>query len=273
MTRRPPAKKKVHPLDLVSLAWIILVTFLLGLPIVLSDYGDQEELREGVFFLYLFLEFLPMLLYSLPVLLPDLSPHLFLPWLAVNTILLLTSTVLALSSSIPSTSLARLLLALALSLLLVFPVLLAVLLYLPLLVYLRKLVPNYVSVVRASRAYRRLTGARTASQVEEGIILRRKEQVRNIVITERDFEQFIFVNRAAQKWKLKLKKNQDQAEELKDILNKTDFLVNNQTQLETGHEKSKDIDIKQNEANTESLIYEKGDVENAECRVHFVTDV
>ena len=87
MTRRPPAKKKVHPLDLVSLGWIILVTFLVGLPVVLSDYGDQEELREGVFFLYLFLEFLPMLLYSLPVLLPDLSPHLFLPWLAVNTII------------------------------------------------------------------------------------------------------------------------------------------------------------------------------------------
>ena len=44
------------------------------------------------------------------------------------------------------------------------------------------------------------------------------------MITEKDFEQFIYVNRAAQKWKTKLKKNRkpvesvEPVEELKDIL-------------------------------------------------------
>ena len=40
--------------------------------------------------------------------------------------------------------------------------------------------------------------------------------MKNVVITDKDFEQFIFVNRAAQKWKTKLKKNRPLTEEADD---------------------------------------------------------
>ena len=48
--------------------------------------------------------------------------------------------------------------------------------------------------------------------------------MKNVVITDRDFEQFIFVNRAAQKWKTKLKKNKVSTEAVQgenDILEET----------------------------------------------------
>jgi len=79
--------------------------------------------------------------------------------------------------------------------------------YLPLIVYTKKLWPKYMMHVRKSSLYRRITKTKTAEELEKEIIWRRKEQVKNVVITDRDFEQFIFVSRAAQKWKTKLKKN------------------------------------------------------------------
>ena len=91
--------------ELVSAGWILLVTFLIGLPIVFVDYGEYGEAKEILLLLYLFLEFLPMLVYILAILLPTLSPHLLLPWVVVNVILLLVASILALSLSIPNPTL------------------------------------------------------------------------------------------------------------------------------------------------------------------------
>ena len=200
-------KKKVDARELVSAGWILLVTFLIGIPIVFVDYGEYGEVKEILLLLYLFLEFLPMVVYILAILLPTLSPHLLLPWVVVNVVLLLVASILALSLSIPNPTLPIVLLALVISLLLIFPVLFALIMYLPLIVYTKKLWPKYMMHVRKSSLYRRITKTKTAEELEKEIIWRRKEQVKNVVITDRDFEQFIFVSRAAQKWKTKLKKN------------------------------------------------------------------
>jgi len=208
--------------ELVSAGWILLVTFLIGLPIVFVDYGEYGEAKEILLLLYLFLEFLPILVYILAILLPTLSPHLLLPWVVVNVILLLVASILALSLSIPNPTLPIVLIALAISLLLIFPVLFAIIMYLPLIVYVKKLWPKYKLMLKKYKVYRKITGQRTVEEIENEILARRRAQVQATVITEKDFEQFIYVNRAAQKWKTKLKKNrklvEEPEEELKDIL-------------------------------------------------------
>ena len=215
-------KKKVDVKELVSAGWILLVTFLIGLPIVFVDYGEYGEAKEILLLLYLFLEFLPMLVYILAILLPTLSPHLLLPWVVVNVILLLVASILALSLSIPNPTLPIVLIALAISLLLIFPVLFAIIMYLPLIVYIKKMWPKYKLMLKKYKVYRKITGQRTVEEIENEILARRRAQVQATVITEKDFEQFIYVNRAAQKWKTKLKKNrkpvEEPEEELKDIL-------------------------------------------------------
>ena len=147
--------------ELVSAGWILLVTFLIGLPIVFVDYGEYGEAKEILLLLYLFLEFLPMLVYILAILLPTLSPHLLLPWVVVNVILLLVASILALSLSIPNPTLPIVLIALAISLLLIFPVLFAIIMYLPLIVYVKKLWPKYMVHVRKSSLYRKITKTKT----------------------------------------------------------------------------------------------------------------
>ena len=217
-------KKKVDVKELVSAGWILLVTFLIGLPIVFVDYGEYGEAKEILLLLYLFLEFLPMLVYILAILLPTLTPHLLLPWVVVNVILLLVASILALSLSIPNPTLPIVLIALAISLLLIFPVLFAIIMYLPLIVFVKKLWPKYKLMLKKYKVYRKITGQRTVEEIENEILARRRAQVQATVITEKDFEQFIYVNRAAQKWKTKLKKNrkpvevEEPEEELKDIL-------------------------------------------------------
>ena len=215
-------KAKMQARELVSAGWILLVTFLIGLPIVFVDYGEYGEAKEILLLLYLFLEFLPMLVYILAILLPTLSPHLLLPWVVVNVILLLVASILALSLSIPNPTLPIVLIALAISLLLIFPVLFAIIMYLPLIVYVKKLWPKYKLMLKKYKVYRKITGQRTVEEIENEILARRRAQVQATVITEKDFEQFIYVNRAAQKWKTKLKKNrkpvEEPEEELKDIL-------------------------------------------------------
>ena len=47
-----------------------------------------------------------------------------------------------------------------------------------------------------------------------------------MVITDTDFEHFIYVNKAAQKWKTKWKKSKEPEEELKDILEEGNITVN-----------------------------------------------
>ena len=215
-------KAKMQARELVSAGWILLITFLIGLPIVFVDYGEYGEVKEILLLLYLFLEFLPMVVYILAILLPTLSPHLLLPWVVVNVVLLLVASILALSLSIPNPTLPIVLLALVISLLLIFPVLFALIMYLPLIVYTKKLWPKYKLILKRYKVYRKITGQRTVEEIENEILARRKAQVQATVITEKDFEQFIYVNRAAQKWKTKLKKNRkvetEPMEELKDIL-------------------------------------------------------
>jgi len=228
-------KAKMQPREVVSLGWVLLVTFLLGLPIVFLTYGEHEDMKEILLFLYMFLEFLPMVLYLLAILLPSLSPHLLLPWVIINVILLLISSILALSLSMAEPTLPMVLLALAISLLLIFPILFAIIMYLPIIVYIKKLVPNYKRKIKRSSVYRKVTGTKTAEEIEEEIKVRRKEQVKNVVITDTDFAQFIYVNRAAQKWKTKLKKKpkkEEPEEELKDILEEGNITVNQSYEMD-----------------------------------------
>jgi len=84
---------------------------------------------------------------------------------------------------------------------------------------------------------------KTADEIEKEIIWRRKEQIRNTIITDRDFEQFIFVNRAAQKWKAKIKKK-DPEENMFDEGNVT---VNVGFQLDTVQEEVNNGDVAHNE--------------------------
>ena len=87
--------------------------------------------------------------------------------------------------------------------------------FLPVIVYTKKLVPNYKRKVKRTSLYRKITGPKTAEEIEK-----------NEVITDRDFEQFIYVNKAAQKWKTKWKKSKEPEEELKDILEEGNITVN-----------------------------------------------
>jgi hypothetical protein len=260
-------KTKIQARELVSAGWVLLVTFLIGLPIVFVEYGEHDYLKEIFLLLYLFLEFLPMVLYALAILLPTLSPHLLLPWVIINVILLLISTILALSLSIAEPTLPMVLMALGFSILLIFPILLVSILSLPLIVYVKKFLPNYKQKIRKSELYHKVTGTKTCDEIEREIVWRRKEQVRNVVITERDFEQFIFVNKAAQKWKTKLKKNKEPKEELKDILDEGNITVNQPT--EETIEESKNGEILHIVTDTEPLIPATTVYDNGK----FVTDV
>merc|ERR1719222_1186961 len=160
-------KAKMQARELVSAGWILLITFLIGLPIVFVDYGEYGEVKEILLLLYLFLEFLPMVIYILAILLPTLRPTLLLPWVVVNVVLLLVASILALSLSIPNPTLPIVLLALAISLLLIFPVLFAMIMFLPLIVYTKKLCPKYMMHVRKSSLYRRITKTKTAEELEK----------------------------------------------------------------------------------------------------------
>ena len=253
-------KAKMQARELVSAGWILLVTFLIGLPIVFVDYGEYGEAKEILLLLYLFLEFLPMLVYILAILLPTLSPHLLLPWVVVNVILLLVASILALSLSIPNPTLPIVLIALAISLLLIFPVLFTIIMYLPLIVYVKKMWPKYMTHVRKSSLYRKITKTKTSEELEKEIIWRRKEAVKNVVITERDFEQFIFVNRAAQKWKTKLKKNKEVVESEKEV-SEVDAKENNSLIVDSGTVTDKDVVTKSAEADESDNMTDMNDID------------
>lgn len=259
-------KKKMNARELVSAVWVIMITFLIGCPIVFMDFKEHDFLKLVLLFLFLFLEFLPMILYVFTVLQPILSPHLFLPWVVVNSLILLFSSILAPLIYMDSPSLPKVLLSLCTSILLIFPILLAITMFLPISAYVKKLAPNYRKQIRNSAAYRRMTGTKTAQEREREIIWRRKEQVRNTVITERDFDQFIFVNKAAQKWKSKLKKKPiDKEEILKDTLDDEEEKLNDMPNVD-----EKDILVEGNIAVVAELYVEG--VTNGEI-IHVVPNV
>ena len=80
----------------------------------------------------------------------------------------------------------------------------------------RKLVEDWIKMI-----YRKLTGAKTAEQIEQEAKERRKEQVKNVVISDQDFAQFIYVGRATKKWKSKVMKKKELHEEMGNALNQT----------------------------------------------------
>lgn len=211
-------RKKVHAREIFSAGWVIVVTFIIGIPIIIFQYGEYHQYRDLALFLYIFLEFLPMLFFLSSVSLPHLSPHLLLPWIVINILLLLLSSILVLSLSISRPTLANVLISLAISLFIIFPISFVVTMYLPLVVYVKKLVPNYKRKIKRSKLYRVIFRKKTAEEMEKEIIWRRKEQVRNTIITDRDYEQFIYVNRAAKKWKSKLKSRQTNDPTVPDVM-------------------------------------------------------
>ena len=90
--------------------------------------------------------------------------------------------------------------------------------------------------------------------------------MRNTVITERDFDQFIFVNKAAQKWKSKLKKKPiDKEEILKDTLDDEEEKLNDMPNVD-----EKDILVEGNIAVVAELYVEG--VTNGEI-IHVVPNV
>ena len=92
----------------------------------------------------------------------------------------------------------------AVSVLIIFPIITTIIVSLPTLIFIRRRIPNYRRKIKNSEVYRKVTGAKTAAEIEEEIKARRREQVKNTIVTDKSYEQFIYVNRAAAKWKKKV---------------------------------------------------------------------
>jgi len=253
MVDRPKNRKKVMPREILSAGWIVFITFLIGFPIVFFEYAEQHKFRDVILFVYLFLEFLPMLAFISSIALPHLTPHLLLPWIIINIILILISSILVLSLSISYPSLTNVLISLGISVFFIFPVLFVIIMYLPLIVYTKKLVPNYKKKIKRSKIYRVIFRNKTEEEIEREIIWRRKEQVKNTIVTDRDFDQFIMVNKAAKKWRSKLKTKQ--TEEIVKFEEEVDHTetVNKCFELDTVYEeggviKNANVTLSDNEA-------------------------
>jgi len=196
---------RVKSLEKLSVIWVILITFCVGLAVVLPHHLYPPWLNQDlVLLLYIFLEFLPLLFYVFTVTQPTLSPYLLLPWILVNTCLVLFSSILTLSLSIPNPTKRNVILCLAVSVLIIFPIITTIIVSLPTLIFIRRRIPNYRRKIKNSEVYRKVTGAKTAAEIEEEIKARRREQVKNTIVTDKSYEQFIYVNRAAAKWKKKV---------------------------------------------------------------------
>ena len=251
---------------------MIVVTFVIGLSIVLPNYpawlnDDQNKYRSVLLLLYLFLEFIPMLSFISAITLPTLSPLLLLPWIIVNICLFLFSSILILSLSLSYPSITNVLICLFISLVFIFPTLTIIIMYLPVMIFIKKRIPNYKNKIRRSKLYRLIFCKKTAEEIEREIIWRRKEQIRNTIITDRDFEQFIFVNRAAQKWKMKIKKKDPEH----NMFDEGNVTVNVGFQLDTVEEEVHNGGVAHDEAlaNGDCKEEESGDCQNRKK----VTDV
>jgi len=236
MARR--AGLRIKTLEKLGVLWVTIFTFCVGLALVLPTYPTWIN-QNLILLLYIFLEFLPLLIFCYTVSQPNLSSYLLLPWILVNICLILFSSILVLSLSISHPSKRNVVLCLVTSVLLIFPTLTALLLSLPALVFIRRRVPNYRSRVRQSRLYRIIFRKKTAEELEQEILARRREQIKNTIITDKSYEQFIYVNRAANKWKRKveMKRNQE-----KDILAEGNVTVNVGYGLDTVQEETHLLD-------------------------------
>lgn len=264
--------KKVKPREKFVAFWVIFITLVIGIAIVIPNYpswlnDDQNKYRSVLLLLYLFLEFIPMLSFISAITLPILSPLLLLPWIIVNICLLLFSSILILSLSLSYPSITNVLICLFISLVFIFPTLTIILMYLPIMVFIKRRIPNYKNKIRRSTFYRLIFCKKTAEEIEREIIWRRKEQIRNTIITDRDFEQFIFVNRAAQKWKAKIKKKDPSAEG--NIFDEGNVTVNVGFQLDTVQEEVNNGDVTHADPTTNGDCNEDDGIKNGKI----VTDV
>jgi len=243
-TKKKP-QTKVKPREKFVAIWVIFITLLIGIAVVLPNYPawldhDQNKYRSVLLLLFLFVEFIPMLAFISAITLPILSPLLLLPWIIINLCILLFSSILVLSLSLSYPSISNVLICLFISLVFIFPTLTIVIMYLPVMVFIKRRIPNYKNKIRRSKLYRLIFCKKTSQEIEREIIWRRKEQIRNTIITDRDFEQFIFVNKAAQKWKTKIKKKEDPQGNMFDEGNVT---VNVGFQLDTVQEEVNNGDV------------------------------
>ena len=81
--------------------------------------------------------------------------------------------------------------------------------FLPLIIFIRRRFPTYKKEIRNSKLYRSVTNKKTAEEIEQEILARRREQIKNTIITDKSYEQFIYVNRAANKWRKKVEKRKE----------------------------------------------------------------
>ena len=88
--------------------------------------------------------------------------------------------------------------------------------------------------------------------------------MKNVVITDRDFEQFIFVNRAAQKWKTKLKKNKFSTEAVEEENEILEACTSVETKEADEAENSDKMSIKSAESRVNLIESEKNNVNEHE---------
>jgi len=206
MARRSDPRIKAP--EWLGILWATIFTFCVGLAVVLPEYPAWLK-PDFIILLYIFFEFFPLLIFTFTVLQPSLSVYLLLPWIILNTCLILFSSILVLSLSISHPTKKDVLFCLVLSILAVFPIVTAVVMSLPAYVFIRRF-PKYKKKLHNSELYRQVTKRKTAEEIETEIKDRRREQVKNTIITDKSYEQFIYVNRAANKWmkKVEMKRNQ-----------------------------------------------------------------
>ena len=85
--------------------------------------------------------------------------------------------------------------------------------YLPLIIFIRRRFPSYKKKIRNTKLYRTVTNTKSAKEIEAEILARRREQIKNTIITDKSYEQFIYVSRAANKWKKKVAKRKEEEKE------------------------------------------------------------
>ena len=134
---------------------------------------------------------------------------MLLPWIILNTAIILFSSILVFSLSLQRPTLLYVILCLILSIALIFPIITAVVMSLPLLIFIRRRFPNYKKEIRNSKLYRTVTNKKSTEEIEQEILARSREQIKNTIITDKSYEQFIYVNRAANKWRKKVEKRKE----------------------------------------------------------------
>ena len=167
---------RVRTVEKLGALWALLVTFALGLGLVLARQKTLD--RSIVVMLFLFIEFVPMLSFIATVAIPVLSPMLLIPWILVNAILILFSSILVPTHVINTNTTESFLPTALLGVFIIFPVVSLAILGLPCLVFVRRKIPNYKKRIEKSELYRQVTGKKTAAEIEQEILERRKQQVR-----------------------------------------------------------------------------------------------